>query len=109
MTFREYILGRRYNFGRGTDAAWEFLALAIGRDDLLDSGSLSQLEARLGADGAPGRLIQGARSAWRSYRHCEWRMRRIAPFVSALPAARQGHRSVPLKHSGAGTPHALER
>jgi hypothetical protein len=73
MTFREYVATRRYHFGRGTQASWEFLTYALGREEILAATSLAELRELLVAAGASEHLQRGARSAWRSYSHWKWR------------------------------------
>lgn len=75
MRFRDYISTRRYKSGRGTTDSWKFVIFALGREDVLNSASLPQLESLLLVEGQPAGIVRGARSAWRSFRHKEWRSR----------------------------------
>lgn len=88
MSFKDYILSRRYQFGRATKASWEFVAFALGREDVLDSTNWAQLEAMLRAEQLPEHLMDGARSTWRSFRHSDWRLRteRAQAVVNPRPA-----------------------
>ena len=65
--FRDYVHRRRYDFGRGSAAAWSFIALARGDRGLPDAKSWRELEAYLKGAGAPEAQLAAARSVWRSF------------------------------------------
>jgi hypothetical protein len=79
-SFREYVDGRKYDFGRGSAAAWNFIALARGDRHLPDARSWRELEAYLEAAGLPDAQVAAARSVWRSFTAYRSRVRRQDPF-----------------------------
>jgi hypothetical protein len=68
MSFRKYVLTRKYDFGRGSKRAWAFIAKARGDGNLPDACSWRELRGYLGAAGFDQDLIQAAKVVWGSYR-----------------------------------------
>lgn len=66
-SFRDYLLARKYDFGRGSEAAWRFIALARGDSGLPDIGDRRELEKYLARNDFSGEIRAGAHSAWRSF------------------------------------------
>ncbi len=67
LSFTDYVKTRRYDFGRGTRAAWQFIAFARGDAAFPEPGGWRDIEDYLRRLGSDEYLIQGARSVWRSY------------------------------------------
>ncbi|WP_129794292.1 hypothetical protein [Sphingosinicella sp. CPCC 101087] len=80
-SFREYVDARKYDFGRGSAAAWNFIALARGDRNLPDARSWRELEAYLQTAGLPEAQVAAARSVWRSFTAYRSRVRRQDPFL----------------------------
>lgn len=78
LSFRDYVLTRKYDFGRGSDAAWRFIALARGDRALPDIADRQELDAYLARTGLMGEMRVGAYSTWRSYTAYRSRMRGAA-------------------------------
>lgn len=69
MLFRNYVLTRRYDFGRSTAQSWEFIAQARGDDRLMNITSWKELEEALRQKEEADRLLRGAKSTWKAYLH----------------------------------------
>lgn len=67
MSFRHYVLTRKYGFGRGSRASWAFIAEARGDPDFPDPASWPELRAYLQMRGTPEHMIRAARTVWGSY------------------------------------------
>ena len=67
QSFREYLEARRYDYGRGSAAAWAFIAFARGDRELPDVRAWRELNEYLVDVAARLELIDGARTAWRSF------------------------------------------
>ena len=65
--FRAYIATRKYDYGRGSAAAWRFISQARGDPAFPEIESWPELAAYLHSNGASGEIVLGARSAWRSF------------------------------------------
>lgn len=74
-SFADYVGNRRYDFGRGTSAAWLFIAFARGDAQFANPASWRELEQYLTSVDADPSLVKGARSVWRSYVACRSRAR----------------------------------
>jgi hypothetical protein len=79
MSFREYIATRRYQFGRGSNEGWAFVARALGDAAFPDVGSWTELRAYLEACGDDLASIDAARVVWNSYLSLLTKLRRTAP------------------------------
>ena len=66
-SFREYVVLRRYDFGRSRPESWAFIAFARGDPDLVDVQSWAELRHYLETAEAPPDIVSGARSVWRSF------------------------------------------
>ena len=66
---------RRYDYGRGSPAAWAFIACARGDRNFPDAASWRELEQYLVRVGAATELIVGAKSVWRSFTALRSRLR----------------------------------
>jgi hypothetical protein len=67
MSFREYVLTRRYDYGRGSQRAWAFIARLRGSPALPDFSSWRELHAYLRTAGVTPHDLDSARVVWRSY------------------------------------------
>lgn len=67
LSFRAYVMVRKYDFGRGSSAAWRFIAFARGAADFPDAASWRELEAYLERAGRTGEYIGPARTVWNSF------------------------------------------
>ena len=77
ITFRAYLRGRKYDYGRSSRAGWDFITFACGRPDLPDATSWPQLRSYLGQAGASPGLIVGAKAVWSSFSsYCSQRRNR---------------------------------
>ena len=65
--FRAYVATRKYDYGRGSAAAWRFISQARGDPTFPEIESWPELMAYLQSTGAGGDIVLGARSAWRSF------------------------------------------
>ena len=74
--FRQYVDARKYDFGRGSAAAWKFIAAARGDGGLPDARSWRELETYLRSVGSPDEQLAAARSVWRSFTAHRSRVRR---------------------------------
>ena len=72
-SFRHYVETRKYDFGRGTRAAWAFIAAARGDPHFPDARSWRELRRYLEASGANDAKLAAARAVWSSYG--AWRSR----------------------------------
>ena len=86
-SFRHYVRNRRYDFGRGTEAAWQFIAFARGDVDFPNPGSWREMEDYLRRIGSDEALVKAARSVWRSYIASRSRARRLHHLVPAVIVA----------------------
>ena len=66
-SFRDYVLARKYDYGRGSAGAWRFIAEARGDRDFPDARNWRELQAYLERRGASADLVKAARSVWRSF------------------------------------------
>lgn len=69
MLFRNYVLTRRYDFGRSTLQSWEFITRARGDDGLMNVSSWKELEEALRHEDGSDRLLCGAKATWKAYLH----------------------------------------
>ena len=67
VSFRDYVDGRRYDFGRGRAASWAFIAHARGDAAFPDVRSWAELRRHLEDAKAEPELVRGAQSVWRSF------------------------------------------
>lgn len=67
VTFRRYLLTRKYHQGRGSRAGWAFVAYALGEPTLPDATCWHELRAYLAGYGAGPAMIEAANIVWRSY------------------------------------------
>jgi len=86
LSFRDYVLHRKYDYGRGSAASWSFIAFARGDRRFRDVGSSRELLAYLKEAGASEELVLGARAAWNSFTVYRSRHRRLAERWPAVPA-----------------------
>lgn len=66
VSFRAYVLSRRFSSGRGWKSGWPFVVWALGHDEILTATSWPELRegmVRLGRDD----LRKGAHDVWRRY------------------------------------------
>jgi hypothetical protein len=87
MSFLNYIHTRRYNFGRGAESSWAFIAAARGDPDFPDTRSWPELRDYLVEAGMDD-MLDSASVVWRTYQ------RRVqkGEFALPLPAPWAGHR-----------------
>ncbi|MDP9415696.1 MAG: hypothetical protein M3Q08_16775 [Pseudomonadota bacterium] len=78
LSFRQYILTRKYHHGRGSDKGWSFIVLALGDPDLANVQSWHELREYLTQGGADRGMLEGAGSVWRSYISCLSRKRKLS-------------------------------
>lgn len=78
-SFRDYVLARPYDYGRGSPGAWRFIAELRGERDLPDARSWAELRAYLEARQASGETLRAARSVWRSFTARRSRLRARHP------------------------------
>ncbi|MDP8913022.1 MAG: hypothetical protein M3N39_05550 [Pseudomonadota bacterium] len=93
LSFRRYIRTRKYHHGRGSDEGWAFVALAMGDPNLPDVQGWQELRGYLVERGHENRIVEGARSVWRSYGSYLSRKRKLSrttAFDSWRPAAYAG-------------------
>ena len=76
QSFHNYVLTRKYDFGRGSAAVWSFIAFARGDAGFPDARSWRELRAYLVAVGVDPQSIEAARTAWRSFKALRSRSRR---------------------------------
>lgn len=67
VSFRDYVLGRKYDFGRGSAASWGFIAFARGDADFPEIATAAELQAYLERTGVPDAMAAAAKGVWRSY------------------------------------------
>jgi hypothetical protein len=67
VSFRRYVLTRKYHQGRGSHVGWAFIAHALGDPSLPDATSWHELRAYLIDGGAEPAMIGAANIVWRSY------------------------------------------
>lgn len=67
LSFRDYVSIRKYDYGRGTPAAWALVARLRGEPDLPDIGSWRDLRAWIEQGGADEASLAAARTLWRSF------------------------------------------
>ena len=67
MSFRDYVLGRKYDYGRGSPTSWKLIAFARGDDHFPDVVSFGELLAYLGKNDVPDELTAAAKAVWSSY------------------------------------------
>ena len=79
MSFLNYIHTRRYNFGRGAESSWTFIAAARGDPDFPDTRSWRELRHYLVEAGMDD-MLNAAGVVWRTYQ------RRVQKGEFALPA-----------------------
>ena len=80
VSFRDYVLGRKYDFGRGSTASWAFIAFARGDPNFPDIASSSELKDYLRRVGASRRQrAAAAKTVWGSYTALRSRNRSRAP------------------------------
>ena len=77
-TFRDYVMTRKYDFGRGSRASWRFIAFARGARDFPDPTSWRELEAYVQRSGLADEFAGPARAVWRSFTVHRSRRRRDA-------------------------------
>ena len=96
MSFLNYIHTRRYNFGRGAESSWAFIAAARGDPDFPDASSWRELRDYLVAAGMDD-ILDSASVVWRTYQ------RRVQKGEFALPDAVPwaGHRRAAEARSAA--------
>ena len=87
MSFLNYIHTRRYNFGRGAESSWAFIAAARGDPDFPDPRSWRALKDYLVEAGMEN-MLDAAGVVWRTYQ------RRVqkGEFELPGPAPWAGHR-----------------
>lgn len=77
LSFRDYVLGRKYDFGRGSAASWTFIAFARGDANFPEIATGPELQAYLAQAEVPSGLAAAATSVWRSYTALRSRKGRI--------------------------------
>ena len=77
-SFRDYVMTRKYDFGRGSRDGWRFIAFARGARDFPDARSWRELEAYVERRGLAEEFANPARSVWRSFTAYRSRNRRAA-------------------------------
>ena len=94
MSFLNYINTRRYNFGRGAESSWAFIAAARGDPDFPDTRSWRELRDYL-IDAGMDDMLDSASVVWRTYQ------RRVQKGEFALPDADPwaGHRRAAGTHN----------
>lgn len=78
LSFRRYILTRRYHGGRGSHKGWAFVAFALGDPGLPNAVSWQELRDYLVQQSIEGDMLEAADIVWRSYLSCVSRIRRIS-------------------------------
>ncbi|HLL32185.1 MAG TPA: hypothetical protein VK403_14440 [Allosphingosinicella sp.] len=78
MSFLNYIHTRRYNFGRGAESSWAFIAAARGDPDFPDTRSWRELRDYL-VESDMDDMLDAASVVWRTYQ------RRVQKGEFALP------------------------
>jgi hypothetical protein len=82
-SFRDYVMGRKYDFGRGRRESWQFIAFARGAGDFPNPNSWRELEAYVRRRGLTDEYGEPARAVWRSYTALRSRLRRSADLQGA--------------------------
>lgn len=77
ISFRRYILTRRYHQGRGSRAGWAFVAYALGDPNLPNPTNWRELRAYLTRCGAEQEMLVAANIVWRSYQSHLSKARRL--------------------------------
>ena len=75
-TFRDYVLTRKYDFGRGSASTWAFIAFARGDVSFPQVQSWRELNAYLVHRRVEPDLVEAARTSWRSFKSLQSRSRR---------------------------------
>ena len=84
LTFRDYVLARKYDFGRGSAATWAFIAYARGDRTFPEIATQRELDDYLARAGVSGELATAARSVWSSFTSYRSRMRaKVAAGIGA--------------------------
>lgn len=78
LSFRRYILTRKYHGGRGSDKGWAFVAFALGDPELPNAGSWQELRNYLVQHEIEERMLEAADIVWRSYLSYVSRVRRLS-------------------------------
>lgn len=76
LTFRDYVLNRRYDFGRGSRESWNFIAHARGDPSLLNVNSWHELRACLEQRNIAANIVQAGRAVWQAYLWYRGRLKR---------------------------------
>lgn len=86
LTFHDYVLNRRYDFGRGSRESWNFIAHARGDPSLLDVTSWAELRAGMEQRNLAVNMAQAGRVVWESYLRYRGQLKkensRVPPRVS---------------------------
>lgn len=98
LSFRRYILTRRYHGGRGSDKGWTFVAFALGDPDLPNASRWQELRDHLVQQGLDDEMIGAADIVWRSYLSCVSRIRRNSK--DGVVQARSGTGGILISASG---------
>ena len=72
LSFRAYLLSRRYTYARSDSESWGFVTQAVGDEYLLSAGAWRDVRLRLVRLGEPAEALFAARKVWRSY--ARWRL-----------------------------------
>lgn len=67
LTFHDYVLNRRYDFGRGSSESWNFIAHARGDPSLLDVNSWRELRVCLEQRNLAANMVRAGRAVWGNY------------------------------------------
>jgi hypothetical protein len=76
LTFHDYVLNRRYDFGRGSRESWNFIAYARGDPSLLNVNNWRELRAGLERRNLAANVVQAGRAVWQSYLWYRGRLKR---------------------------------
>ncbi len=98
LSFRRYILTRKYHGGRGSDKGWAFVAYALGDPELPNAANWQELRDYLVQRGIEERMVEAAEIVWRSYLSCVSRIRRLSR--DAVSEARSGAAAISCFVSG---------
>ena len=79
VSFRDYVLGRKYDYGRGSTASWAFIAFARGDPKFPDIASSAELKDYLRRVDAHETAGAAAKTVWGSYTALRSRNRSRAP------------------------------
>lgn len=79
VSFRDYVLGRKYGYGRGSTASWAFIAFARGDPKFPEIASSAELKDYVGRVGAGQGMAAAAKTVWGSYTAIRSRNRSRAP------------------------------